>query len=106
MSVEKPFEFSGLRCLACLAHLVGPQMQEQDVLAEVENGKASFHDSGSSLTNRPSPGVPAGEDPTGTNCWDIDASDIVICQRPDGDKWLLNTSESGEVYLPVLSIST
>ena len=68
----------------------------QDGVTDVEGGRTMFHDSGSSLTDRASP---AGDDAAAAHCWDIDASDIVICKRPDGSDWLLNVSESGEVNI-------
>ncbi len=70
-------------------------VQEQGDTADAEDGRTSFHDSGSSLTHHPSPNPPISDDPAAANCWDIEESDIVICKRPDGSDWLLNTSESG-----------
>lgn len=68
-------------------------------MTDVEGGKTIFHDSGSSLTDQASPGFPAGDEAAAAHCWDIAASDIVICKRPDGSDWLLNVSESGEVCI-------
>lgn len=66
-------------------------------MADVEAGKPIFHDSGSSLHHHPSASGHLQDDPAAAKCWDIPASDIVICERPDGSDWLLSSSESGQV---------
>ena len=73
-------------------------IQEQAELADLENGKTSFHDSGSSLPSHPSPALIAADEVAAAKCWDIDAADIVICKHADGTEWLLNESESGKVH--------
>ena len=66
-------------------------------MADVEAGRAMFHDSGSSLHHHPSANGHLPDDPAAAKCWDIAASDIVICKRPDGGDWLLSSSVSGQV---------
>lgn len=63
----------------------------------MENGKASFHDSGSSLNQHSGAAGISVDDLAAAKCWDIDALDIVMCKRPDGADWLLSSSESGQV---------
>ncbi|KAL3148304.1 hypothetical protein ABBQ38_013768 [Trebouxia sp. C0009 RCD-2024] len=76
-------------------------LKEQHDMADVEAGKAMFHDSGSSLHHHPSATGHLRDEPAAAKCWDIAASDIVICKRPDGSDWLLSSSESGQVFKAV-----
>ena len=63
----------------------------------MEDGKPSFHDSGSSLNHQQNGDEILNDDAAAAKCWDIAAADIVLCKRPDGSDWLLSTSESGQV---------
>ena len=63
----------------------------------MEDGKPSFHDSGSSLNHQQNGDEMLIDDTAAAKCWDIAAADIVLCKRPDGSDWLLSTSESGQV---------
>ena len=86
--------------VVCFVVLNGsPAFQGQNGMADVEEGRTIFHDSGSSLAHHPSPDMHGALDPAAANCWDIDAADIVICKHQDGSDWLLNVSESGKVCL-------
>ena len=75
-------------------------MQEQRDMADVEAGKPSCHDSGSSLSHLPNSNGHLRDDPAAAKCWDIAASDIVICKRSDRSNWLLSSSDSGQVQSP------
>ena len=86
----------------CCIHSHGSQvsltcLQEQQNVADVENGGASFHDSGSSMNRNSNTSGHLQDDPAAAKCWDIAASDVVICKRPDGSEWLLSSSDSGQV---------
>ena len=73
-------------------------LQEQQSFADLENGKTSFHDSGSSMNCNSTTNGHLQDDPAAAKCWDIAASDVVICKHPDGSEWVLSSSDSGQVH--------
>lgn len=80
-------------------------LQEQQNVADTENGKISFHDSGSSLNASRATNGHLHDDPAAAKCWDIDASDVVICKRPDTSEWLLSSSDSGQVQHQISGVT-
>lgn len=72
------------------------RLQEQQEIADLEQGKTSFHDSGSSMNCSPTTNGHLQDDPAAAKCWDIAASDVVICKHSDGTEWLLSSSDSGQ----------
>ena len=80
------------------SHVNSTRLQEQQQIADLEDGKTSFHDSGSSMNCNSNSNGHLQDDPTAAKCWDIAASDVVICKRPDGSEWLLSSSDSGQVH--------
>lgn len=74
-------------------------------MADLENGEVSFHDSGSSLNPSRDTNGQLQDDPAAAKCWDIAASDVVICKRPDNSEWLLSSSDSGQVQHQISGIA-